>query len=86
MFITVRKTNARLRPAIRALLLTQAALCAFAQTGTPGIPEFDQFMASLMSKYGVPGGALTVTRNGRDRKSTRLNSSHQHRSRMPSSA
>ena len=34
-------------------------------------------------EYGAPA---SMKEYGRDRKSTRLNSSHQHRSRMPSSA
>ena len=41
------------------------SLPANAQTGTPGIPAFDQFMANTMSKYGVPGGSLAITRNGK---------------------
>lgn len=35
-----------------------------AQTGTPGIQPFDQLMNNLLSTYGIPGGALTITRNG----------------------
>ncbi len=54
------------RPLIAgALLLTQLAYSAFAQTGTPGIPQFDSFMSYLMAKYGIPGAALTITKNGR---------------------
>ena len=34
----------------------------------------------------VPETGNTPLENARDRKSTRLNSSHKHRSRMPSSA
>jgi uncharacterized protein (TIGR03437 family) len=47
-----------------AFLLIPFISVAFGQTGTPGIAPFDQLMTKLMSTYGVPGAALTITRNG----------------------
>lgn len=48
-----------------AIVVATLATAAFAQTGTPGIAQFDQFMANTLSTYGVPGGTLTLIRNGK---------------------
>ena len=40
----------------------------------------------VAKSYLSPSGEVTITMNGEDRKSTRLNSSHTLASRMPSSA
>lgn len=45
--------------------LASFAISCFAQTGTPGLAPFDQFMTNLLSKYSIPGGSLVVTQNGR---------------------
>ena len=50
--------------AMVSLLVVSSISVAFGQTGTPVIPPFDDFMSYIMSTYGVPGGALTITRNG----------------------
>jgi N-acyl-D-amino-acid deacylase len=41
------------------------AIAASSQTGTPAIPAFDEFMNTIMKNYGIPGGAIAVSRNGR---------------------
>ena len=43
-------------------------------------------LVSLATRWLAPGGYLYFSTNSRDRKSTRLNSSHEWISRMPSSA
>lgn len=47
-----------------SLVFVSSITAAFGQTGTPVIPPFDDFMSYTMSTYGVPGAALTITRNG----------------------
>ena len=53
--------------------------------------RLQQVMDASVAKGETPGCLLMVIKDGEeqvylDRKSTRLNSSHKHRSRMPSSA
>ena len=63
------------------------------QTGSPSAPPtaaaapYDADFAALESTFGARLGVYAIdTGSGRDRKSTRLNSSHLDTSRMPSSA
>ncbi len=55
------KSNA---PFLPAVVLTTFLSAAFAQTGTPGIPIVDQFMAGVMNTYGVLGASVAITHNG----------------------
>lgn len=52
-----------LRSWICALVASVAV--ASGQTGTPGIPAFDQLMTTFLPKYNIPGGALVVAKDGR---------------------
>ena len=57
--------------------------------GTGQLPKFEQDLFALKGEQGfylVPTAEVPVTNMVRDRKSTRLNSSHMSESRMPSSA
>ena len=58
-----------------SLLLISALMSIAAAQAQKSPQDMDRFIDALMKK-------MTVE----DRKSTRLNSSHKHRSRMPSSA
>ena len=54
---------------------------------TQGISRLEAHTAQIMEEAKARGIAVgVVDRTGRDRKSTRLNSSHSTSSRMPSSA
>ena len=48
------------------------------------VKEVNELATILKEEYGIEPAAAAVA--VADRKSTRLNSSHKHRSRMPSSA
>ena len=50
------------------------------------ISTHDDVVKRLARREGIPVKSLAVTTGVRDRKSTRLNSSHIQKSRMPSSA
>jgi CubicO group peptidase (beta-lactamase class C family) len=45
-------------------LASTLAFPAAAQTGTPPIQAFDEFMTNLLQDYSIPGGAIAVTQNG----------------------
>jgi N-acyl-D-amino-acid deacylase len=49
------------------LLCAMLTAAAHGQTGVavPAMAPFEQLMTGLMSKYGIPGGSIAVTRNGR---------------------
>ena len=64
--------------ALAALILTTAAHLV---TKPPAMPAYADVRAAWK-----PSEAWLYDRDGRDRKSTRLNSSHRPLSRMPSSA
>ena len=70
---------------IAAQLIARKQTIAVAESSTGGL-----ISAALLSVPGASayflGGAVVYTRDARDRKSTRLNSSHMVQSRMPSSA
>ncbi len=61
-----------LAPSKRRSVSLAASLClaatmavpAAAQTGTPPIQAFDEFMTNLLQDYSIPGGAIAVTQNG----------------------
>lgn len=48
-------------------LLLLIGRTAYSQTGTdvPSLAPYDQFMTGLLSRTGIPGASLAVTRNGR---------------------
>ena len=50
------------------------------------VDNYDSFTFNIVQYFGELGAEVEVFRNDEDRKSTRLNSSHSDRSRMPSSA
>jgi len=54
----------RFRCSSLIVVLTSAALHAQTGTAVSSLATFDQAMTSVMSQYGVAGGALAITRNG----------------------
>lgn len=50
---------------VRAVAFTSFAAVAAAQTGTPAIQPFDDFMENLLTKHKIPGGSIAVVRNGK---------------------
>ena len=59
---------------------------SFDEISRGGAHEIDLAVKAARSALSGPWGAMSLTDKGRDRKSTRLNSSHSQQSRMPSSA
>ena len=73
---------------MRKIILSFAACLALAAYGQKPVQDtraMDTFIDQLMGKMTLDEKIGQLNLSG-DRKSTRLNSSHKHRSRMPSSA
>jgi N-acyl-D-amino-acid deacylase len=68
-FFPEKGKNMQRKSSIRFVLtlgmIASLAVSAFAQAGTPAIPAFDEFMNTIMKNYGIPGGAIAVSQNGR---------------------
>ena len=67
-------------------VVLDADLAAATQTGKFKAACPDRFFDVGIAESNLMGVAAGIATTGRDRKSTRLNSSHRSQSRMPSSA
>ena len=77
-----RKLNRRLK----ATVALAAVLAQIAASGGQAVAFCGFYVAKADSKLFNKSSKVVLAREGQDRKSTRLNSSHESVSRMPSSA
>ena len=73
------------------LFITCSTAISCSEQDSPELPDnsgnTNQGIASIdQTQINANGGGFIIRVKAEDRKSTRLNSSHKHRSRMPSSA